>query len=261
MSSAAAASPVTSWAARKARGQCSRKSRSRSATDPCWAPLIQARSATRRLYDADRPRGPYGVGTSRGPDGRSAGHEDVLRSSSSLAAVLLPSAAVGAACSPLNCAPSQFSLAGRPAARLPELATRARHDRRSAHRGRREPRCRAGVVGGTLLVHLQGTTLTWYDATSGEHGGHGRAAEPAPGSSASRRTASRRSASARRRRLDDVPDRLARGECVRSNVPGAAVGLRRAARRQPLPDQVPVGRRLPGAAAARRERQARRRSR
>src|SRR4051794_1976857 len=110
MSSAAAASPVTSWAARNARGQCSRKSRSRSATDPCWAPLIQARSATRRLYDPDPARGPYVLGTSRGPG-------DVVMGMTRLAlvlvvaAVLLPGAAVGAACSPLNCAPSQFSLA------------------------------------------------------------------------------------------------------------------------------------------------------
>ena len=87
-----------------------------------------------------------------------------------VAAVLLPSAAVGAACSPLNCAPSQFSLAGghllgfRSAASAPvtivDLAT-----------GKTRAALPSGVVGGTLLVHLEGTTLTWYDATSGETAG------------------------------------------------------------------------------------------
>ena len=80
-----------------------------------------------------------------------------------VAAVLLPSAAVGAACSPLNCAPSQFSLAHgqllgfRSSAGAPvtivDLAT-----------GKTRAALPSGVVGGTLLVHLQGTTLTWYDA-------------------------------------------------------------------------------------------------
>jgi hypothetical protein len=83
------------------------------------------------------------------------------------AALLLPSAAAGAACSPLNCAPSQFSLANgqllgfRSNSTAPvtivDLAT-----------GKTRAALPSGVVGGTLLVHQQGTTLTWYDATSGE---------------------------------------------------------------------------------------------
>jgi hypothetical protein len=83
-----------------------------------------------------------------------------------VAAVLLPSAAVGAACSPLNCAPSQFSLANgqllgfRSSASAPvtivDLAT-----------GKTRAALPSGVVGGTLLVHQKGTTLTWYDTTSG----------------------------------------------------------------------------------------------
>jgi hypothetical protein len=86
------------------------------------------------------------------------------------AALLLPSAAAGAACSPLNCAPSQFSLGNgqllgfRSAASAPvtivDLAT-----------GKTRAALPSGVVGGTLLVHQQGTTLTWYDATSGETAG------------------------------------------------------------------------------------------
>ena len=86
------------------------------------------------------------------------------------AALLLPGAAAGAACSPLNCAPSQFSLANsqllgfRTAATAPvtivDLAT-----------GKTRAALPSGVVGGTLLVHQEGTTLTWYDASSGETAG------------------------------------------------------------------------------------------
>jgi hypothetical protein len=86
------------------------------------------------------------------------------------AALLLPSAAAGAACSPLNCAPSQFSLANgqllgfrsnsTAPVRIVDLAT-----------GKTRAALPSGVVGGTLLVHQQGTTLTWYDATSGETSG------------------------------------------------------------------------------------------
>jgi hypothetical protein len=87
-----------------------------------------------------------------------------------VAAVLLPSAAVGAACSPLNCAPSQFSLANgrllgfRSSALAPvtivDLST-----------GKTKAALPNGVVGGTLLVHQEGTTLTWYDARSGKSTG------------------------------------------------------------------------------------------
>src|SRR5437764_2186897 len=111
MSSAAAASPVTSRAARKARGQCSRNNRSRSSTEPRWAPRIQARSATHRLYDGCVSRGPYVTGTSGGPSFVSIGMKR-LAFVLAAAALLLPGAARAAACSPLNCAPSQFTLSG-----------------------------------------------------------------------------------------------------------------------------------------------------
>src|SRR5882762_6771528 len=110
MSSAAAASPVTSWAARRARGQCSRKSRSRSATDPCWAPLIQARSATRRLYDEEISRGPYAGRTSRGPAAVFGVVRRLLLTGLVAVAAALPGAAPGAACSPLDCAASGASI-------------------------------------------------------------------------------------------------------------------------------------------------------
>jgi hypothetical protein len=82
------------------------------------------------------------------------------------AAVALPGAARGAACSPLNCAPSQFTLAHgtllgfRPMVNKPvtvvDLKTGA-------------PRwvIPAGLVGGDLLVHQAGGRLVWYDASRG----------------------------------------------------------------------------------------------
>src|SRR5205823_9126744 len=135
MSSAAAASPVTSFAARWARGQCSRKSRSRSATDPRWAPLIQARSDTRRLYDGRLPRGPYACRTSCGPAIVWIVVKRFLLIGVLAVAALLPAAAPGAGCSPLSCAASGASigrglLAARPsgfngAAQIVDLETGA----------------------------------------------------------------------------------------------------------------------------------------
>jgi DNA-binding beta-propeller fold protein YncE len=83
------------------------------------------------------------------------------------AALLLPSAAVGAACSPLNCAPSQFSLAGGQLLGFRSNAT-APVTIVDLSTGKTRAALPSGVVGGTLLVHQQGTTLTWYDASSGE---------------------------------------------------------------------------------------------
>ena len=75
MSSAAAASWVTRYAARNARGQCVRKSASRSETDPRCAPRTRARSSrASRIacpeYDGTCPRGPcqtYATDGTRGP--------------------------------------------------------------------------------------------------------------------------------------------------------------------------------------------------
>ena len=141
MSSAAAASPVTRRAARNARGQCSRKSRSRSATDPCWAPLIQARSATRPIYDARRSRGPYDSGTSVGP--APVGEHEASCCSSSLPRRRCFRAPPAAACSPLNCAASQFSLADGSLLGFRARAVAPRHGRRPADRqGALDAACR-----------------------------------------------------------------------------------------------------------------------
>lgn len=84
-----------------------------------------------------------------------------------LALVLfLPAGARGAACSPLNCSPSQFLLAhGRMLAvrqavdkplRVIDLAT-----------GRTAWRLPPGIVQGDTLVHQDGRLVTWFDAATG----------------------------------------------------------------------------------------------
>jgi hypothetical protein len=82
------------------------------------------------------------------------------------ATLLLPSAAGAAACSPLDCAPSQFSLAGgsllgfRAKAEAPvkvvDLAT-----------GETRWTLPWGFTGGSLLVHQNAYVLSWFDATTG----------------------------------------------------------------------------------------------
>jgi hypothetical protein len=80
--------------------------------------------------------------------------------------VLLPGAAEGAACSPLNCAASQFTLGdgtllgyrtaiGKPV-RVVDLLT-----------GEQRWTLPAGFVGGRLLVHRTADSVVWYDATLG----------------------------------------------------------------------------------------------
>jgi hypothetical protein len=82
------------------------------------------------------------------------------------AALALPGASRAAACSPLDCAPSQFSLDH---GRL--LATRATTgspvrvlDLRTGRTVRMLP---AGAVAGRALVHLSDDVLTWYDLVTG----------------------------------------------------------------------------------------------
>jgi hypothetical protein len=82
------------------------------------------------------------------------------------AALLLPGAAGAAACSPLNCAASQFSLAHgsllgfRVAATKPVTVV----DLKSGEARWTLP---DGIVGADLLVHQDGATLAWYDAAHG----------------------------------------------------------------------------------------------
>jgi hypothetical protein len=86
---------------------------------------------------------------------------------------LLPSAASAAACSPLNCAASQFSLANGAL-----LGFRTRVDAPvtvvDLQTGEAQWALPAGVVGGNLLVSTssKGTALVWYDASRGTKIGH-----------------------------------------------------------------------------------------
>ncbi len=83
-----------------------------------------------------------------------------------LLALLLPGSAPAAACSPLNCSPSQFALANgsllgfRPTADGPLRVI----DLRSGVTRWHLP---GGVVSGNILVHQDGVLLTWFDASSG----------------------------------------------------------------------------------------------
>lgn len=87
-----------------------------------------------------------------------------------LLALALPGAARSAACSPLNCAPSQFSvghgtmLGYRTGAANPVTIV----DLRTGNARFALP---SGIVGGDLLVHQDGRTLVWYDTTTGEQTG------------------------------------------------------------------------------------------
>jgi DNA-binding beta-propeller fold protein YncE len=82
------------------------------------------------------------------------------------AALLLPGAAGAAACSPLNCAPSQFTLdhgsllAYRTSANAPISVT-------SLVTGEGVATLPAGFVYRDTLIHREGKTIEWYDATTG----------------------------------------------------------------------------------------------
>jgi hypothetical protein len=82
------------------------------------------------------------------------------------AAFALPGAARAAACSPLNCAPSQFTLAHgtllgfRTMVNKPVTVV-------DLKTGERRWVIPAGLVGGDLLVHQDGGSLVWYDASRG----------------------------------------------------------------------------------------------
>ena len=92
------------------------------------------------------------------------------------ATLLLPSAASAAACSPLNCAASQFSLANGAL-----LGFRARVDAPvtvvDLQTGKAKWVLPAGLVGDNLLVHQDGLNLVWYDASRGTKLAHARLAQ------------------------------------------------------------------------------------
>jgi hypothetical protein len=82
-----------------------------------------------------------------------------------VAALVPPGTASAAACSPLTCAASQFSLGGdlvgyRAAVSKPVRVV-------DVTTGKVRWTLPAGLAGGSLLVHQSGRTLTWYDARRG----------------------------------------------------------------------------------------------
>src|SRR5437764_936432 len=83
-----------------------------------------------------------------------------------VATLLLPGAASAAACSPLNCAPSQFSLAG---GSLLGYRTQAEAPVTIADLATGEARWTLpwGFTGENLLVHQNAYVLKWWDATKG----------------------------------------------------------------------------------------------
>jgi len=82
------------------------------------------------------------------------------------AALLLPGAARSAACTPLNCAPSQFAVQGSTLIgyRSSALGRVTIVDLRS---GKKRFLVPGGYVDGHLLVHQAGRQLAWYDLRSG----------------------------------------------------------------------------------------------
>jgi len=83
------------------------------------------------------------------------------------ATLLLPGAASAAACSPLNCAPSQFTLKNGTllAYRVSSLAPVSV---KNLVTGAEVATLPGGFVYGSTLVHLEGKTVEWYDATTGD---------------------------------------------------------------------------------------------
>jgi len=83
-----------------------------------------------------------------------------------VALLLLPGAARAAACSPLNCAPSQFTLSHGTliAYRHSALGPVSVADLRTGKHLFTVP---GGFVGGNMLVHHVGTQLTWFDLRTG----------------------------------------------------------------------------------------------
>jgi hypothetical protein len=80
--------------------------------------------------------------------------------------LLLPGAASAAACSPLNCAPSQFTLSHgtQIAYRHSALGRVSVADLRTGNQLFTVP---GGFVGGNVLVHHEGRQLTWFDLRTG----------------------------------------------------------------------------------------------
>ena len=83
------------------------------------------------------------------------------------ALVAVPGAAAGAACSPLNCAPSQVSLADGSLLAVRAGGVDANIRVLDLRTGKTRWWLPPGVFGGNLLVHQDGNLVTWFDPTTG----------------------------------------------------------------------------------------------
>jgi len=97
---------------------------------------------------------------------RSAHMTRLLLALAAVTLLLLPGAASAAACSPLSCAPSQFTLSNGTlvAYRHSALGKVSVADLRTGEHLFSVP---GGFVGGNVLVHRAGRQLTWYDLRTG----------------------------------------------------------------------------------------------
>jgi DNA-binding beta-propeller fold protein YncE len=86
------------------------------------------------------------------------------------ALLLLPGAASAAACSPLNCAPSQFTLAGGSLMGY-RASSGAPVSIADLNTGETRFTLPAGLVFGRVLVHQEGNRIEWFDATTGQKTG------------------------------------------------------------------------------------------
>jgi hypothetical protein len=88
----------------------------------------------------------------------------------SVVALLLPGAASAAACSPMNCAPSQVEL-GNAALLAYRTSSHAPVSVADLQSGESIASLPWGFVYGNVLVHQQGRRVEWYDATTGKKTG------------------------------------------------------------------------------------------
>jgi hypothetical protein len=85
-----------------------------------------------------------------------------------LALGLLPGAASAAGCAPLTCAPTSTSFAGTHLLALQTKGASSAVDIYDLATGKTRWQLPRGILAGKILVHKEGSALTWLNATTGE---------------------------------------------------------------------------------------------